>query len=235
MNSAAVIEHALLTRHSCRAFRSAPVPRATIERLLWLAARSASNANCQPWQVHVLHGAAKQALTNDLLASYDHTGPPGEAEYDYQPGPEEWPEPFRSRRRRFGEGLYRGTLGIAADDTEGRRAHHRRNYDFFGAPVGLVITVSRGPRDSALIDAGLFLSSLMIAARALDLHTCAQASFLDFAPVLRRHLVIPEDHLIVCAMALGYADDTHRLRDHRTTREPVTSFATFYSEFNTGT
>jgi nitroreductase len=228
VTESATVEDALLTRRSCRAFRPTPVPRATVERLLALAARSASNANCQPWQVHVLAGAAKQALTDDLLATYDTTGPSGTREYDYQPRPDEWAEPYRSRRRRFGEGLYRDTLGIAADDAEARGAHHRRNYDFFGAPIGLVITVSRAPTESALVDAGLFLQALMLAARGLGLHTCAQACFIDFAPVLRRHVVIPEDHLIVCAMAVGHADDTHRLGLHRTTREPVASFVTFY-------
>jgi nitroreductase len=230
VTESASIEQALLTRRSCRAFRSTPVPRATVEGLLALASRSASNANCQPWQVHVLGGAAKRALTEDLLATYDSTGPAiAVREYDYQPRPDEWPEPFRSRRRHFGEGLYRDALGIAADDADGRRAHHRRNYDFFGAPVGLVVTVSRAPRQSALVDAGLFLQALMLGARGLGLHTCAQACFIDFAPVLRRHLAIPDDHLIVCGMALGQADDTHPLDEHRTTREPVTAFASFYS------
>lgn len=222
------IEDALLSRRSCRAFRPTPVARATIERLLTLASRSASNANWQPWQVHVLTGAAKRALTADLLATYDTTGPTPAGEYDYQPRPDEWPEPFRSRRRRFGDGLYRETLGIEAGDAEGRRAHHRRNYDFFGAPVGLVVTVSRQPRQSALVDAGLFLQALMLAARGLGLHTCAQACFIDFAPVLRRHVAIPEDQLIVCAVAVGHADETHRLDTHRTSREPLASFATFY-------
>jgi nitroreductase len=232
MSRSETVEDALLSRRSCRAFRPTPVPRATIERLLALASRSASNANCQPWQVHVLTGAAKRALTDDLLATYDTTGPAA-GEYDYQPRPDEWPEPFRSRRRRFGEGLYRDALGIAPEDSEARRAHHRRNYDFFGAPVGLIVTVSAAPRQSALIDAGLFLQALMLAARGLGLHTCAQACFIDFAPVLRRHVVVAEDHLIVCALAVGHADEHHRLDAHRTTREPVGSFATFYASPST--
>ncbi|MCI2422534.1 nitroreductase family protein [Saccharopolyspora sp. K220] len=71
MNPVTTIEDALLTRRSCRAFLPTPVPRAEVERLLDLAARSASNSNCQPWQVHVLTGAAKRALTEDLLRAHD--------------------------------------------------------------------------------------------------------------------------------------------------------------------
>jgi nitroreductase len=223
----ATVEYALLSRHSCRAFRPDPVPRAVVERLLALAARSASNSNCQPWQVHVLTGAAKRALTADLLCAHDE-GRRAAGEFAYQPGADQWCEPFRSRRRRFGEGLYGDALGIAPDDTAGRRGHHRRNYDFFGAPVGMILTVSRLPRQGALVDAGLFLQALMLAARGAGLHTCAQASFIDFHPVLRRHVRVPGDHVIVCGVALGYADEEHRLSTLRTTREPVSSFTAFY-------
>ncbi|WP_281256016.1 nitroreductase family protein [Amycolatopsis australiensis] len=110
------VEEALLTRRSCRAFRPDPVRRAQVERLLALAARSASNSDCRPWQVHVLTGAAKRALSADLLCAHDE-GRRAAAEFAYQPGAREWPEPFRSRRRRFGEGLYRDALGIDPDDT----------------------------------------------------------------------------------------------------------------------
>ncbi|MGK3206313.1 nitroreductase [Amycolatopsis sp. MEPSY49] len=221
------VEDALLTRRSCRAFRPDPVPRAEIERLLALAARSASNSNCQPWRVHVLTGAAKRALSADLLRAHDE-GRRAASEFGYQPAADEWPEPFRSRRRRFGEGLYRDALGIEPGDTAGRLAHHRRNYDFFGAPVGMVLTVSKLPLRGALVDAGLFLQGLMLAARGAGLHTCAQASLIDYHPVLRRHLDVPADHVVVCGIALGYADEDHRLGAHRTTREPVSAFATFH-------
>jgi nitroreductase len=221
------VEEALLTRRSCRAFRPDPVPRAELERLLDLAARSASNSNCQPWRVHVLTGAAKRALSADLLCAHDE-GRRSAGEFAYQPAADQWPEPFRSRRRRFGEGLYRDALGIEPGDTAGRLGHHRRNYDFFGAPVGMVLTVSRLPLQGALVDAGLFLQALMLAARGAGLHTCAQASLIDYHPVLRRHLRVPDEHVIVCGVALGYADESHRLDGHRTTREPVSAFATFH-------
>ena len=108
--------------------------------------------------------------------------------------------------------------------------HHRRNYDFFGAPVGIVLTVSRHPLDGALVDAGLFLQALMLAARGAGLDTCPQASFIDFYPILRQHLDLPDDQLIVCGLALGYADPEHRLSQYITPREAVASFATFYGD-----
>lgn len=197
------IEDALLSRRSCRAFLPAPVRRPNVERLLALAARSASNSNCQPWQVHVLTGAAKRHLTAELLRAHDDAEYARSPEYDYQPPAEQWPEPFHSRRQRFGQALYREVLGIAPDDMAGRLGHHRRNYDFFGAPVGIILTVSSYPRQGALVDAGLFLQALMLAARGAGLHTCPQASVIDFSTVLRENLAIPGDQIIVCGLTLG--------------------------------
>ena len=228
LDAVTTIEEALLSRRSCRAFLPVPIPRPDIDRLLALAARSASNSNCQPWRVHVLTGAAKRRLTAELLRAHDDAGYVRAPEYDYQPCPDQWPEPFRSRRQRFGQALYGDVLGIANDDAAGRVGHHRRNYDFFGAPVGIILTVSRRPLQSALVDAGLFLQALMLAARGAGLHTCAQASVIDFSPVLRENLAIPDDQLIVCGLALGYADQAHRLNRQHTPREPTGSFATFY-------
>lgn len=229
------VEQALSTRRSVRAYLSRSVCRTQIESLLALASLSASNSNSQPWNVHVVTGAAKARLTAELVKAHDSDGRVHTREYDYQPDPESWPEPFASRRRSFGEGLYKRALGLDEADLVGRLAHHRRNYDFFGAPVGIVLTVAKGPRDGALVDAGLFLQALMLAARSVGLDSCPQASLIDFYPVIREQLAIPEDHLIVCGLALGYADRKHRLDDHRTPREHLDSFVTFHGEFHENT
>ncbi|WP_223987811.1 nitroreductase [Arthrobacter sp. NicSoilB8] len=224
------MEEALDTRRSVRAFLPTAVPRPEVERLLALAAKSPSNSNSQPWQVHVLIGEAQSALTAALLHAHDNEGRAAENEYSYQLRPEDWAEPFKSRRREFGERLYGETLGITAADTAGRLAHHRRNYDFFGAPVGMFLTVSRSSLGGGLVDAGLFLQSLMLAARASGLDTCTQASFIDFHPVLRRHLRIPDDQIIVCGLSLGYADPLHPLNRLSMSREAVKKFTTFYED-----
>jgi nitroreductase len=227
-DSVTTVEDALCAQRSCRAFLPTPVARADIEQLLVLASRSASNSNTQPCHVHVLTGAAKQALSADLLCAFD-AGRIEVEEYDYQPRPDQWPEPFRSRRRKFGEGLYGDTLGIAKDDSAGRRRQHRRNYEFYGAPVEIILTVSTAPLQGALVDAGMFLQALMLAARGIGLDTCPQASLINFPSVVRRHVTIPDDHVIVCGVALGYADENDRVNTRHTVREPVESFAKFYN------
>src|SRR4051812_9755314 len=220
------VEAALLSRRSVRAFLPRAVPRELVERLLTLAARAPNNSNIQPWHAHVLTGEAKRVLGEMIVRELETNGRVAETEYAYQP--KEWPEPFRTRRRQFGRSLYDETLGINAADLQRRHAHHVRNYSFFGAPVGLIVTVSRHPLLGALIDAGLFLQGLAIAARAHGLHTCLQASFVDFYPIIRKQLRIPEDLFIVCGVSLGYADPGHCLSNLCTPREPVSSFATFH-------
>lgn len=233
--AAVSVEEALRTRHAVRAFLPAPVAREEVERLLALASRSASNSNTQPWRVHVLMGAAKHRLTSALLEAFDSGRriPEAELEYPYQPAPDAWPEPFGARRRRFGEWLYGDVLGIDRGDAVLRAAYHARNYTFFGAPAGLVVTVSRHLLSGALVDAGLFLQALMLAARAAGLDTCPQASLIHFHPVLRDQLGIPDDQIIVCGLALGYADPDHVLCAHRTGREPVESFTVFHDDVPT--
>ncbi|WP_299576227.1 nitroreductase [uncultured Williamsia sp.] len=221
------VEDAVTTRRSVRAFRDTPVPRETVERLLGLAARSASNSNSQPWHVHVVTGGAKDSLTRALWAALDDGRFGTDPRYPYQPAPDDWVEPYRSRRSAFGRALYQDTLGIDRGDRDARAGHHRRNYAFFGAPVGLILTVGADLGCGAFVDAGLFLQALMLLARADGLDTCAQASFVDFDLVIRHELSIPDDRIVICGMSLGYADEAERVNAFRSRREPLEAIATF--------
>lgn len=223
------VRDALMTRRSVRAFLPDPVSPSVVETLLELAARASSNSNTQPWRVHVVTGSAKAALTSALLAAFDDPDTVRQRDYDYQPSPGDWKEPLRTRRRIFGETLYSDVLGIDPKDTPARIAHHRRNYDFFGAPVGMILTVNTCAQDGAYIDAGLFLQALMMAARAAGLDTCPQASFIDFSAVIRTQLDIDDEQHIVCGLALGHADRSNRLSHRSTTRQAVSSFARFHN------
>jgi nitroreductase len=233
VRAAATVTDALRTRRSVRAFRPAPVARELVEHLLAEASRSPSNSNTQPWRVHVVTGEAKRRLAEELWESLDTGRREQQAGYAYQPDPDQWAEPYRTRRAAFGDQLYRRTLGVEPGDGEGRDRHHRRNYEFFGAPVGMILTTSARPLAGALVDAGLFLQALMLTAREHGLDTCPQASFIDFHPVLRRHLDIADDEIVVCGLALGYADPEHPLDGLTTPREPVARFTTFHGEFAT--
>jgi nitroreductase len=221
------VEAAIVSRRSVRAFRPDPVDRALVERLLAVAARAPSGTNMQPWRVYVTTGAARARLCDALVAA--HADPAGEHRSEYAYYPERFFEPYLSRRRRVGFDLY-ALLGIARGETERMHAQHARNLRFFGAPVGLVFTIDRRLAIGSWLDYGGFLQSIMIAARAHGLDTCPQAAFAPYHGVIRDHLPIPPDEVVVCGMALGYADEAAPENRLATERAPVAEFATFLDE-----
>ena len=218
---------ALESRSSVRGYLDRPVSRQLIERILTAAARAPSGNNSQPWRVHVLTGPARVRLGEAILAARqaDLTDPA--PEYDYYP--QDWPEPYRSRRRTNGWELY-GLLGIQKSDKAKSRAWQDENYRFFGAPVGLILTRDRRLGLGALIDLGMFMEGVTIAARGLGLDTCAQAAFAHYHVIIRSELRLAPEAMVVCGMSLGYADMSAPANQLHTEREPVSGFATFHSD-----
>ena len=221
---AASVEQAIATRRSVRAFLPDPVSRELVERLLDLAARAPSGTNMQPWRAYVLTGAAKDELSRTVLAA--HAAKTGEhkAEYNYYPA--EFFEPYLSRRRKVGWDLY-GLLGIARGEHDRMHAQHGRNFLFFGAPVGIIFTISRRLEIGSWLDYGMFLENVMVAARGHGLDTCAQAAFTSFPKTIRQHLPLTDDEVVVCGMSLGYADPSAIENSLVTERTPAREFASF--------
>ena len=224
----AVVDAALTTRRSMRAFLPASVPRETVEAILRVASRAPSGTNTQPWQVYVLTGESKSELSRQILAAYDDPVARATHVEEYAYYPTEWKSPFVDRRRKVGWDLY-GLLGIAKTDKARMHAQHRRNYEFFDAPVGLFFTISRTMRQGSWLDYGMFLQSVMVAARGRGLDTCAQAAFTQFHTIIGAHLGLPEDEQVVCGMSLGWADPGAVENTLVTEREPVAGFVHFLS------
>ncbi|WP_029000814.1 nitroreductase [Azohydromonas australica] len=223
------VDWAIVSRRSIRAFLPTPVPREEIEAILEVARHAASGTNTQPWQVHVLTGAAKERVSAAVLQAYDDPAQHAELEEPYAYYPREWVSPYVDRRRKVGWDLY-GLLGIAKGDKARMHEQHGRNYRFFDAPVGLMFTVDRVMEQGSFIDYGMFLQSVMVAARGRGLDTCPQAAFTLFHRVIARELGIPDDQLLVCGMSLGYADADRVENTLVTEREPVGGFTRFHEE-----
>lgn len=219
------IVSAIRDRHSIRHFLPTPVPKETVLAVLDLAACAPSGVNAQPWNVHVLRGETKAAMTAAILAEYENPTFEHRGEYDYYP--KQWREPYLSRRRKTGQDLY-GLLKIGKEDKAGMHAQWARNFQFFNAPIGLIFTLDKAMGQGSLIDYGGFLQTLMIAAKAHGLDTCSQAAFCEYHPILHRILQIPDTEFIVCGMSLGYVDPDALVNTLRTDRRPASEFTLFH-------
>lgn len=219
------VHDAITGRRSTRAYLDTPVPGDVLRRILTVAARAPSGSNIQPWKVYVLEGAAKDRLVARLTAMHA-AGEPGNREYNYYPV--EWRDPYLARRRACGFGLYR-TLGIGREDKTHMHAQHGKNFSFFGAPLGLMFTLDRDMADTegSWLDTGMFIQSVMLAARGEGLETCPQAAFAYFASVVQEEVKIPPGEMVVCGMALGYADPAAVVNSFVTDREPLENFVTW--------
>jgi len=221
---APTVAEAITSRRSVRAYLDRAVPRATIEAILRIAAQAPSGSNIQPWRVHVLTGAALERLRGAMKDAF-LAGAPHERAYKYYTEPVF--EPYLARQRACGWGLY-GTLGIGRGDRDKSRAYRATNYEFFGAPVGMVFTIDHRLELGSWLDYGMFLQSIMVAARGFGLDSCAEASIAEFHPIIREQLAVPEGEMVICGIALGYADPDAIINGFRTTREEVESFTSFH-------
>jgi nitroreductase len=220
------VDAAITSRRSIRAYLQTPVARADVEAILEVAARAPSGTNTQPWKVHVLTGAAKARLSERILAAYlDPAQNRAHAE-EYAYYPREWVSPFVDRRRKVGWDLY-ALLGLTRDNKAGMAAQHGRNYRFFDAPVGMIFTIDRVMEQGSWLDYGMFLQNIMVAARGRGLDTCPQAAFTQFHRIISAELGLPDNEMVVCGMALGFADPDKVENTLVTEREPVSSFARF--------
>lgn len=221
------VEWAIATRRSMRAFLPDQVPREAIDQILDVARFAATGVNLQPWHVHVVTGHAKDRL---CAAIHEVDGNPVLAaqhqdEWEYYPT--DWISPYIDRRRDVGWKLY-GLLDIAKGDKARMHVQHGRNYSFFGAPVGLLFTVDRVMQQGSLLDLGMFMQNIMVAARAHGLDTCPQAAFMKYHKIIRAELDFSPQEMFVVGMSLGYADHQKIENTLITKREGVASFTKFH-------
>ena len=226
------VDSAITSRRSIRAFTQQPVAHDLIVDILQVARYAASSTNCQPWKVYVLQGDSRKDLVNKVCQAHDSMGQFSDDEkkswksHAIKGVPDEWISPFRERRRVDGLGLY-SLLGVTKDNMPERHRLQQRNYRFFDAPVGLILTIDKVAPDSWLLDYGMFMQSIALAAGVRGLDTCFQGAWGGFSHIVMPHIGAGENEKLVNGIALGYSDTGHLINSHTTTREPVDSFTTW--------
>ena len=195
-------EDAVISRRSIRAFRHEPVPDALMRRILEAARWAPSGSNIQPWKIHVLNGDSRQRYTDAMLAA-ERSGEASEMEYHYYAP--DWREPFLSRRRACGYGLY-GAMGVARDDKASRHDAYIRNFKFFDAATGLLFWIPSDLEHGSWLDYGTFIQSLSMAARGWGLSTIAQGALGEYPHVAHQMFGIGDEYTLVGGMSIGWPD-----------------------------
>jgi len=224
VESSPTVSDAIATRRSVRAFLPDPVPEETVREMVALASRAASGGNLQPWKLYVLAGAAREELLR-AIEERSAEKPFGDGpEYDIYP--KDLTEPYVTRRGAVAHEMY-ALVGIARDDHAGRAAQMRRNFAFFGAPVGMFLTIDRQMGRPQFCDLGIFLQSLMLLARERGLHTCPQEAWSLWGATIREVVGVPDEELVFCGLSLGYAAPGEPINRLHTDRAPLEDFARF--------
>ncbi|MBL4794156.1 MAG: nitroreductase family protein [Pseudomonadales bacterium] len=206
-------------RRSIRAFSNKPVEQEVFDSILLEALESPSSSNTQPFKLAVATGEVCEKLGKELLSKYRKSTkiqrqplplkafsaitsgalPDG----DYKPILGKYPPIFQQRRIATGVGLYE-VLGIERKDRKARDDQMEKNFTFFGAPVAIFIFIHPGMTFTALVDAGIFMQSLMLSATNKGLGTCAQGALGIWRSPVDNYFKVPKSYKLVCGLALGY-------------------------------
>ena len=214
----------IMGRRSIRGYLDKPVPRELIEEVLTLAMRAPSSMNTQPWNFHVITGEPlariRKGNTERILAGYPDSR-------EFRKG-----NPFegvhRERQVDVAKQLF-GAMGIARDDKDARQDWVLRGFRQFDAPVCVIISYDRvlDGSDDAPFDCGAVTTALVNAAWSRGLGCVINSQGIMQSPVVREHAGIPDDQVIMKAVALGWPDDTFPANAVIPQRKSVAEAATF--------
>jgi len=217
-----VIEDLLAARFSCRAFLPEPVPRATVERILAAAQKTASWCNSQPWRLEITSGEATEKFRNAMVQAAA-SGQPRSTDF---PFPREYRGVYLERRRESGFQLY-NALGIARGDKDAYARQALENFNFFGAPHVAIVHADEALGVYGAIDCGGYVTSFMLAAQALGVATIPQAALASHSDVVRSHFGLGDERRVVCGISFGYPDRAHKANAYRTGRAAVADTVMF--------
>jgi nitroreductase len=218
------VNEAIQTRISIRAFKETPVSEGLIKELFEVARYAPSGGNVQPWRTVIVSGKARE----DLIAAAKERmqRDPSSEEGDHPIYPADLWSPYRDRRFKVGEDMY-ALLGIAREDKFARFANLARNFDFFGAPVGVFFVIDKRMGHGQWAHLGMFMQTLALTAVDRGLGTCMQEAWGRVRSTLADHLGLGDHEMIYCGMALGYPDMDAPVNSLRSDRASVTEIAEF--------
>ena len=217
------IKEAIEKRSSVRAFTKEVPDIETIKEILKTAGTAPSGGNIQPWKVYVLKENAKNELSKKTLYNFDN-GVQEDIEYDIYPKP--LADEYKKRRYECGADMY-NALAIGKDDLDSRFKQIRENYNFFGAPLGMIITIDKSFGKNGWGHVGMFLENLWLSAIDYGLGICLQESWSIYPKTVKEVTKHPDNEIVWCGVAVGYEDSSNPINQYRTKREDLDSFVKF--------
>ncbi len=212
------------TRVSTRAFKSTPIPRATIEKILQAAGKSPSYANTRPWEVVVVTGKKRDGLSKVI---YDLSKAETPEKPDI-PTPPTWPAELKRRSVEHYDKRSK-VIGIARDDVAARKALSLLNFEFYGAPCALFLFMDATLSSWSIFDMGLFAQTICLAAHSFGLGTCLQASTVRYPDAIRDFLGIPKTKHLIIGISMGYPDASAKINQYHSERAGVDTFVQWYT------
>ncbi|NIE64448.1 nitroreductase family protein [Burkholderia sp. Ax-1719] len=210
-------------RSTCRAYQNTALDAELIRSIVAMAGRSASWCNVQPWQLVITETLDSTERFREALMTRVRSHPENESDLPFPP---RYEGVYGERRRGAGIALY-SALGIGRKDTESTAEQAFRNFRMFDAPHVAIVTVPAELGPYALVDAGGFVSSFLLAAFAHGVATTPQGALARHAHFVREYFDIPDTQHMICGIAFGYAEVEHPVNQFRTTRAGVDDLARF--------
>jgi len=213
------LEKIINERHSTRAFLDKPVPREILERLLLLSTKAPSAINLQPWEFTVVIGEERIRLSKALVKSM--------CERNISCGPgavRTLPEYFMDRQRKLMDCILPYLeKGIPFQDfiNEG-------SCNFYGAPTAIIITIDQAFSKARLVDLGITIGYMVLAAYNIGLGTCPIGLISAFADEIKDRLNIAEEKDVVMGIGVGYPDPDSPVNQAISERAPIHEVARFY-------
>ena len=201
------------TRMSIRKFKPDPVPADLLLKIIDEAKWSPSYKNSQPWEVVIISGAKKEALSSMLVELLEK----GVEPQPDLPAPLSWPPVISARIDALMKKRSQET-GKDLNDPEVRTKSKKANFRFYGAPHGMLLFQDAQLTGWSIFDMGLFAQSLMLAAHAHGLGTVPQAFLTDYAGEVKKFLDIAETKRMVLGISIGYPDLESPVNSFRTDR-----------------
>ncbi|QKL10469.1 nitroreductase [Pseudomonas putida] len=216
--------HVVRHRRSMREFLPQPLPAQLIQTVLEDAQQAPSNCNTQPWQVHIVSGEKREALSAALMAADDA----GLFTPDYYFDMAEYPEIYAERAQSSAKARY-DAIQVTRDDREGRAKAMRQNLDFFGAPhVALLFMPALGDSVRVASDMGMYGQTFLLSLTAHGLAGIPQTLLGMYAETVREVLGIDAEMKMLFGISFGYADRTAAANDMVVGRIPVSHSVTFH-------